>query len=116
MAVVNNDLFSQASSQLNFLLLSHRTMILVAAFTIAFATFVTTESFKLMKYIVVALFAFSIAYGFKAAEDFNKYISDAKKDGDTSKEEKELLDIWENMGLFFLCFNCNNYNYYVNLL
>ena len=90
-----NELFSQASTQLNFLLLSQRTMILTAAFTVAFAGFSSKDSYPLGKYLVVVLFGFSITYGLFAAEDFKKYIKDTKKDytGTVTAEEQRELDL-----------------------
>lgn len=89
-----DDLFSQASSQLNFLLLSQRTVILISAFSVAFANFSSDETYPLGKYLVVSLFIISIAYGIVAAEDFKLYIKDAKK-VTTTEDEKKLLETFE---------------------
>lgn len=93
--MASSDLFGQASTQLNFLLLSQRTMILVAAFTVAFANFSNNDSYPLSKYLVVILFSFSIAYGLVAVNDFNKYISDAKESyvGSITSEDQRELDL-----------------------
>jgi predicted MPP superfamily phosphohydrolase len=91
----SNDLFSQASTQLNFLLLSQRTMVLISAFTVAFANFTSNATYPLSKYLIIVLFSFSIAYGMVAVSDFNKYISDTKKDytGSLSPSDQRELDL-----------------------
>jgi len=97
--MTSDDLFSQASTQLNFLLLSQRTMILTSAFSVAFAGFSSKDSYPLGKYLVVILFAFSIAYGLVAVEDFKKYIKDAKTVVSNS-QELDLLNTFEKWTYF----------------
>ena len=94
-----SDLFNQATNQLNFLLLSQRTMVLISAFSVAFAGFNLDDAYPLKKYLVVSLFVLSIAYGLVAAEDFKKYIKDAKKVV-SSDDELELLETFEKWTYF----------------
>ena len=97
---MSDDLFSQASSQLNFLLLSQRTMVLISAFTIAFAGFSNRDHYPLGRYLVISLFIISIAYGIVAAEDFKKYIKDTKELTDLKPKEVELLNAFEKWTYF----------------
>jgi len=73
-------LFEQLSTQLNFLLLSQRQMILVAAFSVAIATFATNIKKLYVSYLSLMLLAYSLAVGITAAVDFNNYITDVKND------------------------------------
>ena len=70
-------LFDQLTSQLNFLLLAQRQMILLGAFSVAIATFghniKTSKIFRkiYISYLVLVLLAYSIAIGVKSSLDFN---------------------------------------------
>lgn len=81
-------LFEQLSTQLNFLLMSQRQMILIAAFSVALATF----SFNIKKlsiaYIAVLLLFYSLAVGITAAVDFTDYIKDVKNDNPKLEEDE----------------------------
>lgn len=99
---MSSNLFEQASSQLNFLLLSQRNMLLVSAFSLALATFKTSFDYPLMKFLVVILFAYAIAIGAKSIEDFNAYIKDTRNETSPSLDDKEkgLLDRYEQWVYF----------------
>tara|TARA_Y100000310_G_C20424681_1_gene688450 strand:+ start:300 stop:668 length:369 start_codon:yes stop_codon:yes gene_type:complete len=73
-------LFEQLSTQLNFLLLSQRQMILIAAFSIAIAAFATNIKKLHIAFISITLLVYSLAVGITAAVDFNNYIEDVKND------------------------------------
>lgn len=73
-------LFEQLSTQLNFLLLSQRQMILVAAFSVAIATFSKNIKKMHVSYISLMLLGYSLAVGITAAVDFDSYIQDVKND------------------------------------
>lgn len=91
---INIELFNQASSQLNFLLLSQRNMILVSAFSIALANFSIIKNYEYFKYYIFFLYIFAIATGVKALQDFKKFIIDTKDEPTTNSKEKDLLDNW----------------------
>ena len=93
-------LIDQATSQLNFLLLSQRNMILVSAFALALATFKNNVGQKYIEYLVIILFSYAIAVGSKSIEDFNAYIKDAKQDGSPDPTELDLLNRWEKWVYF----------------
>jgi len=73
-------LFEQLSTQLNFLLLSQRQMILISAFAIALVTFSSNNKKIQISFISIALLFYSIAVGITAVVDFNNYIEDVKND------------------------------------
>ena len=82
MGHVEQLLFEQLTSQLNFLLLAQRQMILVAAFAVAIATFghniKASKIFRkiYISYLVLVLLAYAIAIGIKSSLDFNGYIAE----------------------------------------
>ena len=98
------EIFSQASSQLNFLLLSQRNMVLVSAFAVTLQTFSETFKYHYIRYTALLLFIYAIASGTKAVIDFNFYIKDAKEDSNTDSQERELLDRWAEW---------SNYSYFM---
>ena len=73
-------LFEQLSTQLNFLLLSQRQMILVAAFAVAISTYAKNIKKYYISYVSLMLLVYSLAVGITAAVDFNEYINDIKED------------------------------------
>ena len=86
-------LFEQLTPQLNFLLLSQRQMILVAAFAVAIATFAKNIKQVYIAYISLILLSYSLAVGIKAAVDFNAYIEDVLNDDpELEKDEKSLVN------------------------
>jgi len=93
---VNQELFSQASTQVNMLLLSQRNMVLVSAFAITLVSFAPNFKYNYIKYLAVLLFIFAIASGSKSVEDFNAYIKDTRDSPNTQGAERELLDRWAN--------------------
>lgn len=105
MTKYNQELFSQASTQVNLLLLSQRNMVLVSAFAITLQTFYTNFKYNYIKYLAILLFIFAIASGTKAVIDFNKYISDTQNGTDVPDEsEKKLLENWSSW---------SNYSYFM---
>ena len=82
MGHVEQLLFEQLTSQLNFLLLAQRQMILVGAFAVAIATFghniKASKIFRkiYISYLVLVLLAYAIAIGIKSSLDFNGYIAE----------------------------------------
>lgn len=91
---VNQELFSQSSIQVNMLLLSQRNMVLVSAFAITLQTFSNNFKYNYIKYLAVLLFIFAIASGSKAVADFNKYINDVRRSGQTDPFEIDLINRW----------------------
>ena len=83
----NQELFSQASTQVNMLLLSQRNMVLVSAFAITLQTFSSNFKYNYIKYLAILLFIFAISSGSKAVVDFNKYIDDVRNSGQTDAFE-----------------------------
>ena len=96
------NLFDQATSQLNFLLLSQRNMILVSAFAVALAQFKKTFQYPFMKYLVIILFAYSIAIGAKSIDDFNVYIKETLEETTPvlDDNEKKLLNRYKEWVYF----------------
>ena len=91
---VNQELFSQASTQVNMLLLSQRNMVLVSAFAITLVSFAPNFKYNYIKYLAILLFIFAIASGSKSVQDFNVYIKDTRDSPNTQGAERELLDRW----------------------
>ena len=87
---MSQPLFDQLSTQLNFLLLSQRQMIITSALGLAVLNFSTslTGALKLKKiyltYLSLTLLIYSIAVGIKAAMDFEDFIKTVK--------DEEILD------------------------
>ena len=81
-------LFEQLSTQLNFLLLSQRNMIIVSAFSVALATFAHNTKKLEFRWLAMLLFVYSIAVGITAAVDFNNYINDTKNDNVVLEEDE----------------------------
>jgi len=84
-------LFEQLSTQLNFLLLSQRQMILIAAFSVAIATFATNIKKLDVAFISIMLLVYSLAVGITAVVDFNNYIEDVKNDTTNGTLEEDEL-------------------------
>lgn len=95
MATTNLEIFSQASAQLNFLLLSQRNMVLVGAFAVTLQTFSETFKYHYIRYTALLLFIYGIASGTKAVIDFNFFMEDAINDANTNAQERELLKRWQ---------------------
>jgi len=87
-------LFEQLSTQLNFLLLSQRQMILIAAFSVAIETFATNIKKSQITFISITLLVYSLAVGITAAVDFNKYIEDVKIDTTGGQIEQDEINLW----------------------
>lgn len=92
------DLFQQASTQLSFLLLAQRNMILVLAFALAFLGF--SHTFKnrlLIRILVFTLMVFSLAVGIVSSMDYLDYISKAQDELEQRDFEDglELLENWK---------------------
>lgn len=101
---VGQELFSQASAQVNMLLLSQRNMVLVSAFAITLVTFSKNFEYVYIKYLSILLFAFAIASGWKSVDDFNNYISETKLLDASDPSELELLERWSSWA---------NYSYFM---
>ena len=90
-------LFDQLSTQLNFLLLSQRQMILTSAFGVALLTFANNirKSFGFKKiyitYLSLLLFFYAIMVGFKAVFDFEDYIGEVKEEKNISNNELSMI-------------------------
>jgi len=106
-------LFDQLSTQLNFLLLSQRQMILTSAFAVALLTLSNNirKSFKFKRiyiiYLSISLFLYSLMVGFKAALDFEDYIGEVKEEGSLSKNDLSMLKrskswIWYSYSLIVI--------------
>jgi hypothetical protein len=86
-------LFEQLSTQLNFLLLSQRQMILIAAFSVAIETFATNIKKSQITFISITLLVYSLAVGITAAVDFNNYIEDVKNDTTGGQIEQDEINL-----------------------
>ena len=86
-------LFDQLSSQLNFLLLSQRQMILTSAFAIGLLSFYNnvrkTSDFKKIYiiYLSVVLLIYGVTAGLKAILDFEDYLEEVKQESGLTKSE-----------------------------
>lgn len=94
MATTNLELFSQASTQVNMLLLSQRNMVLVTAFAITLQTFSKNFKYIYIRYLSFLLFIFAIASGSKSVQDFNAYVEDVLEDSNTQGAERDLIKRW----------------------
>lgn len=94
-------LFSQASQQLNFLLVAQRSMVIITAFSIALTTFYgnNNEKYYMLKYIIPLLLLYAAAIGIKSTIDFNKYMKDVENDT-LQDDDKKLLDTWKTWEYF----------------
>ena len=94
---MSQPLFDQLSTQLNFLLLSQRQMILTSAFAVAILTFSNNirKSFNFKKiyltYLSLSLFVYGIASGLKAVLDFEDYIGEVKEESNITKNELSMI-------------------------
>ena len=94
---MSQPLFDQLSSQLNFLLLSQRQMILTSAFAIGLLTFQnnvrkTSELKKIyIIYLSVVLLIYGISTGMKAILDFEDYLEEVKQESDLTKNEISMI-------------------------
>ena len=94
---MSQPLFDQLSSQLNFLLLSQRQMILTSAFAIGLLTFQnnvrkTSELKKIyIIYLSVVLLIYGISTGMKAILDFEDYLEEVKQESDMTKNEISMI-------------------------
>ena len=89
-------LFSQASQQLNLLLVAQRSMVIITAFSVALSTFYAghKDKYYILKYVIPLLLGYGAAIGIKSTIDFNKYMNDI--DDDTLKDDdKELVKSWK---------------------
>ena len=97
-----SDMFSQGSTQLNFLLLSQRNMILIFAFALTFMVFANNFKHRFMvRFIMFCLLVYSVALGILSIINYNNYIKKTKKeldsekaDGEIIEDEIKLLDDW----------------------
>ena len=91
----------QLTDQLNFLLLSQRQIVLLAAFSITMINFRKTNKIynsndRFFIYFAVILFIYAISVGIKSAMDFNDYISDVESENEplTNKKMVERAKTW----------------------
>ena len=97
------ELFEQLSTQLNFLLLSQRQMILICAFAVSLIVFGAKERGFPIMLVSLLLFLYAIAIGIKAALEFRDYIKYTRRDidgGSLDRDEIRVLDRAENWILF----------------
>ena len=97
------DLFDQSSTQLNFLLLAQRNMILVFAFIITFISF--SYDFQrrfLLRSIAFILLVYCFAIGTVSILDYNAFIEATKREATDKgfQEGLDLLDRWEKWQYF----------------
>ena len=85
------DLFNQFTSQLNFLLLAQRNIVLVSAFALALAQFKKSFDYPFINYLVLFLFSYAIAVGFKSVLDFNAYVNDTLEESSLYEIERSLV-------------------------
>ena len=103
-----SDMFSQGSTQLNFLLLAQRNMILIFAFALTFMVFANNFKYRFMvRFIMFCLLIYSVALGIMSILNYNSYIKKTKKElnaekavNDTMeediKDELQILKDWAN--------------------
>ena len=91
----------QLTDQLNFLLLSQRQIVLLAAFSITMINFRKTNKIyngndRYFIYFAVILFIYAISVGIKSAMDFNEYISDIESENEplTNKKMVDRAKTW----------------------
>lgn len=88
-----SDMFSQGSTQLNFLLLSQRNMILIFAFALTFMVFSNDLKHRYMvRFIMVCLLVYSVALGIVSIINYNNYIAKTKKELNSEKADGELIE------------------------
>ncbi|MCH9622044.1 MAG: hypothetical protein S4CHLAM20_14780 [Chlamydiia bacterium] len=88
-----SDMFSQGSTQLNFLLLSQRNMILIFAFALTFMVFANNfEHRHMVRVIMFCLLIYSVALGIVSIINYNNYISKTRKELNNEKADGELID------------------------
>ena len=92
------DLFQQSSTQLNFLLLSQREMILVMAFALAILEF--SNSLKnrfIIRLLILALLVYSLTMGVVSTSDYLDFTEKTKEELEREgfTDGLELLDNWK---------------------
>ena len=98
-----SDMFSQASSQLNFLLLAQREMVIIYGFCLTFMVFGSSLKHRLMLRVIIScLLVYSVAVGIVSVVIYNKYIENTRKelktekaDGEVISDELQMLKDWE---------------------
>lgn len=93
------DLFNQASTQLNFLLLSQRNMILVMAFALAFLGFATNFKHRIIiRVLIFSLLVYSFLLGLFSTIDYKDYIGKTREELERQNfdDGEDLLDTWSN--------------------
>ena len=90
------NLFEQLSTQLNFLVLAQRQMILVSAFAVSLIVFGTKSKGSPLMFLSFLLFSYSVAVGIKSSLDFRSYIQDVRNDSVLQEDEKCLVDRTES--------------------
>lgn len=88
-----SDLFSQGSTQLNFLLLTQRNMILIFAFALTFMVFANNLKHRLMvRFIMLCLLVYSVALGIVSIINYNNYINKTNNELNSEKGDQEIVD------------------------
>lgn len=88
-----SDMFNQGSTQVNFLLLSQRNMILIFAFALTFMVFSNDLKHRYMvRFIMVCLLVYSVALGIVSIINYNNYIAKTRRELNDEKAEEELID------------------------
>jgi membrane protein YdbS with pleckstrin-like domain len=95
------NLFSQASQQLNLLLVAQRSMVIITAFAIALITFYVNnkKEYYYLKFLVVLLLLYGVSIGIKSTIDFHKYMKDISND-ELQDDDKKLVDSWKQWEYF----------------
>lgn len=95
------NLYDQLSTQVNFLLLNQRNMILISAFSVALASFRANHYHFFIKYFVIFLFVYALAVGFVSVEDFKAFLKEVRKtETNLNDSEKDLLNRYERWTYF----------------
>ena len=97
--MTDNTLFNQSSSQLNFLLLAQRNMILIFAFSLTFLAFSTNLRKRfLIMFIMSCLLIYSLAIGIVSIINYNKYDNKTRSDlgplTSDNEAEIEMMNDW----------------------
>jgi len=88
-----SDLFNQGSTQLNFLLLSQRNMILIFAFSLTFMVFASSLKHRYMvRFILLCLLFYSVALGIVSIINYNNYIRLTRRELNSEKGLTEIVD------------------------
>lgn len=102
------ELFQQGSSQLNFLLLSQRNIILIFALSLTFAAFSASFKYRyLIRFIMFTFLVYAFAVGIVSVINYNNYMRRTKNELDQREQddqnvidERDVLNEWSRWVYF----------------